>query len=128
MVVLPKWISQVPELDFAHETKLLEDFEGWAQRKGWIVSDGSSLPLELRERTDVLLELPGSQQRIRIAVLPKSRRGVGAIRLDASNLRTVELIYRPRQKRWRVEIAGVPLEDDLLDHGWEPLIKLMFRA
>ena len=127
MVVLPEWLDQVPAVNFAPEKELLTQFETWAQANGWIVSDGGNLPLELRRRTDVLLEQPNLDQRIRLAVLRKSRNGVGVIRVDASNLRTVELLYQRRQPHWRVEAGGVRVEDDLLKRGWAWLIKLLFQ-
>lgn len=128
MVVIPTWLDQVPPLDFAPEKALLTQIETWAQANGWTVSDGSGLPLELRQRTDVLLEQVDKEQRVRLAVLQKSRSDIGVIRLDASNLRTVELVYRRRQKLWRVEAAGIPIEDDLLTRGLDWLFKLMFQA
>lgn len=127
MVVLPTWLDQVPTVNFAPEKDLLTQLETWAQANGWIVSDGSKLPLELRQRTDVLLEQPDLNQRLRLAVLRKSRNGVGVIRVDSSNLRTVELVYQRRQPHWRVEAGGVRVEDDLLNRGWAWLIKLMFQ-
>lgn len=127
MVVLPEWLDQVPTVDFAPEKDLLQQLETWAQANGWIVSDGSNLPLELRQRTDVLLEHPDHNQRLRLAVLRKSRNNVGVIRVDASNLRTIELLYQRKQPHWRVEAGGVRVEDDLLQRGWPWLIKLMFQ-
>ena len=127
MVVLPDWLDQVPTINFEPEKEMLTRIENWAQEKGWIVSDGQSLPRELRQRTDVLLEKPDLDQRVRIAVLQKSKRGAGAIRLDASTLRTLELVFQPKGKFWRVEIEGVPLDDRLLDNGLDPLFAMMFR-
>ena len=106
MVVLPGWLDDVPKVDFAPEKALITQLETWAEADGWTVSDGSSLIPELRHRTDVLLERPERDQRLRLAVLNKSRRGAGAIRLDSSLLRTLELLYRPRQRRWRVVRRG----------------------
>jgi hypothetical protein len=127
MVVLPGWLDQVPTVDYSPEKDLLRELERWAQQNGWNVSDGSKLSIELRQRTDVLLERPSYDQRLRVAVLPKSRSGKGTIRVDASNLRTVELLYQRKQPHWRVEAGGVRVEDDLLRRGWDWLIKLMFQ-
>lgn len=127
MVVLPAWLDQTPTVNFAPKKELLTQLEIWAQGDGWTVSDGSSLPSELRQRTDVVLERPDPNQRMRLAVLRKSRNGVGIIRVDASSLRTVELLYQRRQPHWRVEAAGVRVEDDLLKRGWLWLVKLMFQ-
>ena len=69
-VVLPDWLDQVPGVDFAPEKKLLAHMEEWATQNGWDVSDGSNLlPLELRQRTDVLLSQAGQKRHLRIAVL-----------------------------------------------------------
>ena len=127
VVVLPEWLDQVPTVNFAPEKYLLTQIETWAETHGWMVSDGSQLPLELRQRTDVLLEQPDHDRRIRLAVLRKSRNGVGFIRVDSSNLRTVELLYQHKQPQWRVEAGGVRVEDDLLNRGWDWLIRLMFQ-
>lgn len=127
MIVLPEWLDDVKKVDFAPEKDLLTQLETWAQANGWIVSDGSNLPLELRQRTDVLLEQPDRDQRMRLAVLRKSRNGRGGIRVDSSNLRTVELLYQSKLPHWRVEAGGVQVEDDLLNRGWAWLIKLMFQ-
>ncbi|HLV81711.1 MAG TPA: hypothetical protein VKT32_15600 [Chthonomonadaceae bacterium] len=127
MVVLPDWLDQVPSVDFAPEKDLLTRPETWAQENGWIVSDGSSLPSELRRRTDVLFQRTDREQAIRLAVLPKSRNGAGEIRLDASSLRTIELVYRRPQRQWRVAVSGVPIADDPSQVGWDGLVDLMFR-
>jgi len=128
VVVIPSWLDQVSTLDFTPEKALLAQIEIWAQANGWTVSDGSGLPLELRQRTDVLLEQVDKQQRVRLAVLQKSRSDIGLIRLDASNLRTVEIVYRRRTKLWRMEVAGVPVEDDILARGWDWLFERMFKT
>jgi|GEM_PF-6097480 len=127
MVVLPNWLDQLPTVDFTPEKELLTELEKWAIENNWNVSDGSSLPFELRQRTDVLLNKPQHEQTIRLAVLRKSRNGVGVIRVDSSNLRTVELLYQRRQPHWRVEAGGVRVEDDLRNRGWSWLINLMFQ-
>ena len=127
MVVLPEWLDQTPTVSFTPEKELLTQIETWAHENGWIVSDGSELPLELRQRTDVLLSQPERKRRIRLSVLRKSRNGAGVIRVDASNLRTVELLYQRKQPHWRVEADGVRVEDDLLMRGWPWPIKLMFQ-
>ena len=127
MVVLPDWLDQAPTINFEPEKAMLTQIENWAQQNGWTVSDGHSLPLAIRQRTDVLLERPDLDQRVRIAVLRKSKRGVGVIRLDASTLRTLELVFQPKKKFWRVEIEGVPLDDRLLENGLDPLFTMMFR-
>lgn len=106
---------------------MLKSLELWAQEKGWHVSDGSALPIALSQRTDVLLDQPERNRSIRLAVLRKSRNGVGAIRVDASNLLTIELLYQHKQKKWRVEAGGVRVEDDLINRGWDWLIKLLFQ-
>jgi len=105
VVVLPEWLDQVPTVNFAPEKYLLTQIETWAETHGWMVSDGSQLPLELRQRTDVLLEQPDHDRRIR----------------------TVELLYQHKQPQWRVEAGGVRVEDDLLNRGWDWLIRLMFQ-
>ena len=125
MVVLPGWLDQVPEIDFTREKEMLTQLEAWAVQKGWAVTDGAGLPSGLRERTDVLLTHPDGEKRIRVAVLQKNRSSSGYIRLDASNLRTLELEFR--RKHWRVLAGAVPIEDDIVTRGWDWLVKLMFR-
>jgi hypothetical protein len=127
MVVLPAWLDHAPTVDFTPEKNLLVQLERWAEAHGWTVSDGSGLSSELRQRTDVLIEHPASDRRIRLAVLRKSRRGVSSIRVDASNLRTVELVFQRRQRRWRVFAGGVPIEDDVVGRGWDWLVDILFR-
>ena len=131
MIVLPAWLEQTPGVDYSPEIDLLIQFETWAQANGWTVSDGSSLPSELRQQTDVLLEqrndLFGGTLIIQLAVLRKTRRSKGgAIRVDASSLRTVEFLYQRKQPHWRVEAGGVRVEDDLLKRGWGWLVHLLF--
>src|SRR2546423_8136544 len=106
--VLPGWIDQVQGVDFTPEKELLGDLEQWAAAKGWDVSDGSRLPSELRQRTDVLLSEPGNERYLRVAVLPKAKTGPGIIRIDATGQqpfshRIFELVYEPSRRRWRVE-------------------------
>jgi hypothetical protein len=125
MVVLPGWLDQVPKIDFGAEKAMLTQLETWAQDNGWTVTDGADLPSGLRERTDVLLAHPDGERRIRVAVLQKSRSSVGYIRLDASNLRTLELEYR--RKHWRVLAGAVPIEDDIASRGWNWLVSLLFK-
>jgi len=127
VVVLPEWIDQVPKVDYAPEKTLLTDLEMWAEQNGWTVNDGSKLPHELRQRTDVLLEMPNSNRRVRVAILRKSPHGVGVIRMDSSNLRTIQLVYRRTQRQWRVEAGDIPIEDNLLERGWGWLLDLMFK-
>ncbi len=127
MVVLPEWIDQAPKMDFEPEKEMFKTLESWAEEKGWNVSDGNSLPLELRQRTDVLLDDPKLNRSIRLAILQKSRNGAGAIRADASNLRTVELLYQSRTKKWRLEAGGVLVENDLRNRNGDWLIKLLFQ-
>ncbi len=100
----------MPKVNFDPEKQLLEQFELWAQENGWEVSDGSELSLFLQKRTDVLLAHPQLDRQIRLSVLPKNRGSAGTIRVDASNLRTVDLVYFPRKSQWRVEAAGMRVE------------------
>jgi hypothetical protein len=127
-VLLPDWLDQVEGVDFTPEKEILSDLEQWASADGWEVSDGSALPSEFRKRTDVLLDEPNKKRQLRIAVLPKAKRGPGMIRIDASSHRIFELVYQPRKQRWRVETAAVPLSDDLREQGWTWLTQLAFRA
>ena len=124
--VLPDWIDQV-SVNYEPEKKLLEEVEKRAEKHGWAISNGASLPSELRLRTDVLFEQTRPKRRVRLAILPKSQKGAGMIRLDASNLRTIELVYQPKKESWRVEAGGVFIDDDLLKHDWVWLIDRMFR-
>ena len=132
MTVVPAWLQQIPGVNYQPEIDLLTQFEEWAQENGWSVSDGSSLPPELCQQTDVLLEQRNNDQgvllSIRLAVLRKARgsKKGGAIRVDASTLRTVEFLYQRRQPQWRVEAGGVRVEDDLLKRGWDWLVHLLF--
>src|SRR5947209_14086444 len=80
--VLPSWIDKVEGVDFTPEKELLRDLEQWATQRGWQVSDGSDLPSELQRRTDVLLSQSGKERYMRIAVLPKTKRGTGVVRID----------------------------------------------
>ena len=127
MVVLPAWLDQEPKVDFTPEKNLLIALETWAEQNGWTVSDGSTLPGALQQRTDVLLEQPSKDRRIRLAVLRKNRNSTGRIRVDASNLRTVELLYKAKAPHWRVEASDIRVEDDLLNRGWKWLFNLMFQ-
>jgi hypothetical protein len=127
MVVIPAWLNQIPNVDFGPERQMLMQLETWATENNWTVSDGSSLPSEFRQRTDVLFERPEKEQSIRAAVLQKSRSSSGVIRLDSSTFRTLELVYRPRQKRWRVEAGSIPIEDDVSKRGWRWLTDLLFK-
>ena len=124
--VLPDWLDEAP-VNYEPEKELVAEVEKVAQQNGWMVSDGVSLPLELRQRTDVLFEKPTLKRHIRLSILPKSRRGIGMIRLDASNLRTIELVYQPKKNLWRVEAGGVFIADNLLDHDWDWLIERLFK-
>ena len=125
-LVLPAWLDQV-QVNYEPEKELVAKVEKMAQQNSWIVSNGESLPFELRQRTDVLFEQSIPKRNIRLAILPKSRHGSGMIRLDASNLRTIELVYQPKKKSWRVEAGGVFIDDDLLKHDWDWLIERLFR-
>jgi hypothetical protein len=132
-VVMPNWIDEVQGVDFTPEKRLLHDLEQWASQHGWEVSDGSSLPSELRQRTDVLLSRPDQKRYLRIAVLPKSRGSSGRVRIDAINHhpfshRIFELLYQPKGQRWRVEVATVPLSNDIQEEGWDWLAKLAFSS
>ena len=126
-LVIPQWLDQVEGVDFSPEKEILGELERWAAQDGWDVSDASSLSSDLRQRTDVLIKQPQTQNQMRIAVLPKARRSPGSIRIDASTHRIFELIYQPQQNRWRVETAAVPLSDDLKAAGWSWLTNLAFR-
>ena len=125
--VLPEWIDQVRDVDFEPEKNLLTDMETWARNNGWEVNDGRSLSLELRRRTDILLVQPQRKRHLRIAVLPKTKKGPGVIRMDASNHRVFELIYQPRTRLWRVETAAVPLSEASEKVDWAWLFNLAFR-
>lgn len=126
-LVLPQWLDQVQGVDFGPEKELLSDLETWASGNGWEVSDGSNLSSELRRRTDVLLNQPAKKRYLRIAVLDKTKRGPGVVRIDASNHRIFELVYQPKTRRWRVETATVPLSDDVEKVDWSWLTELAFR-
>ncbi len=127
MIVMPAWLDQVPTIDYTPEKELVSDFESWGQKNGWTITDGSKLPLELRQRTDVLLEKPEHDLRLRLAILRKSRNNTGSVRVDASSLRTIVLEYDNRRRRWRVDAAGVEVTEDLLPRGWGWLVDLLFR-
>lgn len=131
--ILPGWIDQVHGVDFTPEKELLRDLESWAEARGWEVSDGSGLTSDLRQRTDVLLSQPAAERYLRVAVLPKSKRGSGGVRIDAISHqpfshRIFDLVYQPRRRRWRVEVATVPLSDDIRNQGWDWLADLAFRV
>ena len=125
--VLPRWLDQVKGVDFTPEKEILSVLERWAAEDGWDVSDGSTLPSDLRRRTDVLLNQPKKSLQLRISVLPKAKRSPGMIRIDASSHRIFELIYQPKFNRWRVETSAVPLTDDLKQSGWNWLTVFAFR-
>jgi len=124
-IIIPKWLDQIPSVDYSPEKQLLTNLEDWAIGRGWVVSDGSSLPFELRQRTDVLMEQPQSNQRFRVAVLSKRGKS-GTIRLDASTFRTFELVYRPHARKWRLEVSSVPITDDVQQKGWDYVAGLAF--
>lgn len=125
-LILPGWIEEVKGIDFSLEKSLLTDLEGWALENGWAVSRGEGLPESMRRRTDVLLERPGGDH-VRVAILQKMRSNRGFVRLDASTIRTIELEYVPKGKRWRVLIGAIPVEDDIRNMGWQRLIDLLFK-
>ena len=127
MVVVPAWLDDVPKIDYTPEKQLLADFESWATANGWVVTDGSSLPIELRRRTDVVFEKPDTNQRLRLAVLRKSRSNAGSIRVDSSDLLTVVLIYQRKRPHWGVEAGGIRFENDLEARGWDWLVNLLFQ-
>lgn len=127
MTVIPSWLDQVHNLDFSPEKILLGKIEEWALLNGWKVSDGKSLPLDLSQRTDVLLEKKELNRRIRIAVLQKSDNSSGAIRMDSSDLLTLELVYQSDNGKWSVEAGGVRFEHDLLARSFEWLFGLLFQ-
>lgn len=127
MTVVPAWIDTVPGISFEVEKSLLVELETQAQKNGWTVSDGEKLRHELRARTDVLFEKPASSDSIRLAVLRKSRGGAGEIRLDSSEFRTLELVYQPKKRKWRVVAGGVPIADDYETHGWNWLSDLLLK-
>jgi hypothetical protein len=106
---------------------VLLTLERWAREDGWQVSNGESLPSELRTRTDVLLKEPLGPRYMRIAILPKAKGGSGALRIDASTHRIFELLYQRKRRRWRVETATLPLADDLQQLGWSGLKDFAFR-
>ena len=125
--MLPQRLDENQGVDFTLEKALLVDFEDWAAVHGWSVSDGSQLPHELSQKTDVLLDQQQGK-RVRIAVLPKSKGSPGTIRVDATpSFRSFELVYQPRKKRWRVEVAAVPVIDDIAQEGWDRLEDFAFR-
>jgi hypothetical protein len=130
--VLPGWIDEVQGVDFTPEKELLIDLESWARDHGWEVSNGSTLPSELRQRTDVLIFRPNEERYLRVSVLPKSKGGSGRIRIDATkhqpfSHRVFDLVYQPRSQRWLVELAATPLIDDIRRQGWHLLEDFAFR-
>jgi hypothetical protein len=133
--VLPSWIDEVQGVDFSPEKELLGDLEQWALNRGWDVSDGSSLSSELRQRTDVLISRPAKEEHLRVAVLPKTKKGPGSIRVDAIryepfNHIVFELMYEPKSKRWRVETGTFVIADDIHEDGkgWDWLVSRAFRG
>jgi hypothetical protein len=126
MVVLPDWLDQIDGIDFSPEKDLLGRVQLWAEQHGWIANRGENLPAELRQRTDVLLEKPDENRRVRLAVLRKAGSGGGEVRVDSSDLITVELIYQRGADRWLVEIGGARVEDDLYARGLNWLFTLIF--
>lgn len=129
MVVIPAWLDQIPQITFDNEKTLLSAIEQYAEADHWKVSDGSDLPLVLKQMTDVLLEDTKSDRRVRLAVLRKSSNNRGMIRVDASNLRTIELVYQGKEPIWRLEVAGIRVLDNFqMDKmGWKTLVKLLFQ-
>jgi hypothetical protein len=132
-LVLPEWLDQVPGVDFTPEKELLTHLEEWASQNDWEVSDGSSLLRELSRRTDLLLSQADQERHMRVAVLPKERRGPGRIRIDATSDRVFshrifDLVHVPKQGRWRVELATLPLIEDIRKEGWDRLVELAFRT
>jgi len=127
-MVLPAWLEQNTEADFGPEKQMLTEIEQWAERDGWTVSDGRQLPYELRARTDVLLEKPAQDKRVRLAVLMKSPKGKGEIRLDSSDFVTLELIHHYKERQWSAEVGNVILKDvvDPQDISW--LFGKLFRG
>jgi len=124
--IIPAWLDQAQGVDYTPEKQILTNLETWAFEKGWEVTNGSTLPFDLSQRTDVMLKKPNSDRRIRVAILRK-KGNRGSIRLDTSNLRTFELVYRPRAKKWRLEVSAVPLAEDMQAWGWDRLADLAFK-
>ena len=127
MVVIPTWLDQVSSVNFTPEKHLLTEIESWAETQGWTVSDGAHLPLELRQRTDVAIEKTAEGKRVRLAVLPKGKTSGGEIRVDSSELRTIELFYKAATRRWQVEVSGVVMEEDLHRRGLPWLFDKLFQ-
>ena len=123
--LIPQWLDNAPGVDYSEEKALLAAIETWADKDGWSVSDGSELTPELRVRTDVLLEK--GQKQVRLSVYPRRKRGRGIVRIDASNLRTAELVFYREKKRWRTEFGSIPVEDDTMQRGFDWLFSVLFK-
>jgi hypothetical protein len=127
VIHIPSWLDQVLGVDFGPEKQLLAELEKWAAQDGWIVSDGRTLPFELRQRTDVLIEKPDEHKRVRVAVLQKGQNGTGEIRLDSSDSVTIELIYNESENAWSVEAGNVVLSTGQQSLDCARLFERLFR-
>ena len=125
MPVIPSWLDQVSGIDFSQEKALLGNLEKWASGHGWTVTDGEELSHELRARTDVLIRKNGD--RVRVGVMPKNRSDQGMVTLEASTLRTADLVFQAKKGKWRVEIGAAPVEDDVESAGYGRLFSLLFK-
>ncbi len=129
MIVIPEWLDETSKIKYENEKSMLEAIELYAQDDGWKVSDGSDLSPFMRQRTDVLLEDTKEESSLRLAVLVKSSNNRGMIRVDASYLLTVVLVYQGKKPIWRVEAAGIRVLDNFMmdSAGWKWLVNLLFQ-
>ena len=110
----PTWLDEVPNVDFTHEKRLLEDLVEWGRGLGWNPVETKGIDFSARAQTD--LALGKGDRRLRVAVLQKSRSSQGSVRMQSiPEFREAVLVWGGgRQKQWHIELGGVPL-----DRNWD---------
>jgi hypothetical protein len=123
----PKWLDDVPNVDFTQEKRLLNEFVQWGAELGWNPVDSIGMDFNARAQTD--LALGKDDRRLRVAVLQKSRSAQGSVRIQSvPEFREANLVWDSRQKQWHIELGGVPLDRAWDKAAFEWLVARLFAA
>lgn len=126
-MALPKWLDQVPNVDFAREKEALLDILAWATSLGWRRVDPSGLEFNARRESDVALE--NVDRKLRIAVQSKSSSKEGMIRIQAiPTFRDALIVWQPRRRKWEIELGGVPMDRTWDEESFSWLVSRLFAA
>jgi hypothetical protein len=126
-MALPKWLDQVPNIDFSREKQVLEDIVDWSCSLGWTPVDPEGMEFSARSATDVALAK--GEELIRIAVEPKSRTSQGSIRIQAVPFfRDAFLVWHPTRRKWQIELGSVPIDRTWDRSSFEWLMERLFAA